>query len=230
MNPHASLPILYSFRRCPYAMRARMAIRQAGQVVQLREVVLGNKPAALIEASPKATVPVLVLPDETVIDESLAIMHWALSEADPEHWLPMDAAGSERTARLIEHNDHQFKPWLDRYKYADRYPEQPAVAYRREAEGFIRELESVLGSQATLHGTTLGLADAAIFPFVRQFAHVDRDWFLGAAYPAVQAWYRDWIDSPLFTTVMSKPAPWEPDQAITLFPAATESAITSHQA
>ncbi len=230
MSQNHALPILYSFRRCPYAIRARMAIKQACVKVQLREVVLRNKPQALIDASAKATVPVLAPVNESVIDESLAIMHWAMSQSDPDGWLPVSDQAAARTSALIEKNDHEFKPWLDRYKYADRHPERSADDYRAEGERFIRQLESVLSTQATLHGGMIGLADVAIFPFVRQFAHVDLNWFMNTPYPAVQQWYQRWVDRPLFTEVMEKYPPWETGQTVTLFPDSVASGAVQAQA
>ena len=143
-----ALPILYSFRRCPYAMRARMAIWASGSAVSLREVVLRNKPAALVEASPKATVPVLVLANGSVIEESIAIMDWALEQNDPKSW----GDATPDTAALISACDEGFKGWLDKYKYADRHPEQSAVHYREQAEGFIADLEQRLSEQRWLGG------------------------------------------------------------------------------
>jgi len=207
------LPILYSFRRCPYAMRARIAIWASGTAVSLREVVLRNKPAALIEASPKATVPVLVLSDGTVIDESLVIMDWALGQNDPISWRD----DSPKTAALIDVCDGSFKGWLDKYKYADRHPEQSAVYYREQAEVFIAALEQRLCAQRWLGGEQATRADVAVFPFVRQFAGVDPAWWLDARYPTVRTWLNDWLVSDTFTGVMAKYPPWQPDEADVIF-------------
>ena len=201
-----ALPILYSFRRCPYAMRARMAIWASGSAVSLREVVLRNKPAALVEASPKATVPVLVLANGSVIEESIAIMDWALEQNDPKSW----GDASTDTAALISACDGGFKGWLDKYKYADRHPEQSAVHYREQAEGFIADLEQRLSEQRWLGGGQATRADVAVFPFVRQFAGVDPTWWLNAPYPAVRTWLNDWLVSDTFTGVMAKYPPWQP--------------------
>ena len=207
------LPILYSFRRCPYAMRARMAIWASDTTVSLREVVLRYKPAALIEASPKATVPVLVLSNGTVIEESLAIIDWALEQNYPNSWC--DA--SPETAALINACDGGFKGWLDKYKYADRYPEQSAVYYREQAEEFIGELEQRLSAQRWLGGERATRADVAVFPFVRQFAGVDPTWWLDAPYPTVRTWLNDWLMSDTFTGVMAKYPPWQPDEPEVMF-------------
>ena len=208
-----ALPILYSFRRCPYAMRARMAIWASGSAVSLREVVLRNKPAALVEASPKATVPVLVLANGSVIEESIAIMDWALEQNDPKSW----GDATPDTAALISACDEGFKGWLDKYKYADRHPEQSAVHYREQAEGFIADLEQRLSEQRWLGGGQATRADVAVFPFVRQFAGVDPTWWLNAPYPAVRTWLNDWLVSDTFTGVMVKYPPWQPDAPEVMF-------------
>ena len=207
------LPILYSFRRCPYAMRARMAIWASGTAVSLREVVLRHKPAALIEASPKATVPVLVLSNGTVIEESLAIIDWALEQNDPNSW--RDA--TPEAAALINACDEGFKGWLDKYKYADRHPEQSAVYYREQAEVFIADLEQRLSEQRWLGGEQATRADVAVLPFVRQFAGVDPPWWLDAPYPKVRTWLNDWLASDTFTGVMAKYPPWRPDEPEVMF-------------
>ncbi len=201
---HTTLPVLYSFRRCPYAIRARLAIAYAGICVELREVALKNKPPQLLALSPKATVPVLQLENSAVIDESLDIMRWALAHNDPEHWLAIDEAGNQ----LIEWNDGAFKYFLDRYKYADRYPEFAASAYRQQAEPFLAGLESRLGCFRHLCGNDFSLADAAIFPFVRQFAGVDEEWFQNSRYQRLKQWLETLLNAGLFKRVMVKHPVW----------------------
>ena len=192
--------VLYSFRRCPYAMRARMALRYSGVAVQIIEVSLKAKPAEMLALSPKGTVPVLSV-DGRVIDESLAIMRWALAQNDPEGWL----LGDDRaTLALIEENDQGFKYQLDRYKYAERYPEYPMEHYRAEGEVFLMKLEGFLAEREYLLAGHLSLADVALAPFVRQFAHVDREWFARAPYPRLQDWLQRFLESPLFIAVMAK--------------------------
>ncbi len=192
--------VLYSFRRCPYAMRARMALRYSGVAVQIIEVSLKAKPAEMLALSPKGTVPVLSV-DGRVIDESLAIMRWALAQNDPGGWL----LGDDRaTQALIEENDQGFKHQLNRYKYAERYPEQPMEHYRAEGEVFLMKLEGLLAEQEYLLAGHLSLADVALAPFVRQFAHVDREWFGQAPYPRLQGWLQRFLESPLFIVVMAK--------------------------
>lgn len=196
-----SLHTLYSFRRCPYAMRARMALRYSAVPVSIIEVSLKAKPADMLAASPKGTVPVLVCADGRVIEQSLEIMHWALSQNDPDVWLPADRPLIET---LIEENDTRFKVLLDRYKYAVRYPEYPMEHYRAQGAVVLQRLECLLEHTPYLTGTTLTLADVALAPFIRQFAHVDRAWFAQAPYPKLQAWLERFLASGLFTAVMAK--------------------------
>ncbi|MEZ5529535.1 MAG: glutathione S-transferase [Porticoccaceae bacterium] len=208
--------ILYSFRRCPYAIRARMALCYAGVKVELREVLLKDKPTAMLAASPKGTVPVLVLEDGTVLDESLDVMRWALSKNDPDSW--WDESLAESILELVQQNDVDFKPWLDRYKYADRYPEFSPEHYRSQCEQFLQTLEAHLGQHAYLLRDTLCFADVAIFPFIRQFALVDRDWFDAAPYPRLREWLDGLLASELFAAVMEKYPVWQEGNAPRLFP------------
>ena len=198
------LPVLYSFRRCPYAMRARMALLVSGTAVRLREVVLRDKPEEMIVASPKATVPVLVLPDGQVIDESLEIMLWALGRNDPRCWLQGSAAESE----LIAEADGPFKQALDRYKYPTRYDNVDPLEYRAAGQVFLKKLDGLIQASGQLIGAKPSLADHAIFPFVRQFANNDRDWFNQLPLPALQEWLGDHLASALFVTTMVKYSQW----------------------
>ena len=203
------LPILYSFRRCPYAMRARLAIAVSGLEVEHREILLKNKPASMLDYSPKGTVPVLILDSGEVIDESLDIMFWALKKNDPEGCLfPDDRECVKTIMGLIHENDFEFKPYLDRYKYADRYPEQAVEYYREQGESFIAKLESLLADQGYLEGGQFSFADLAIAPFIRQFAHVDREWFYQTPYSNVRAWLDEFLESKLFLSIMKKHKPW----------------------
>ncbi|QAY86583.1 glutathione S-transferase [Pseudomonas arsenicoxydans] len=195
---------LYSFRRCPYAMRARMALRYSGVALDIIEVSLKAKPAEMLALSPKGTVPVLSV-DGHVIDESLAIMRWALAQNDPQDWLLKDdPAGQTLTTALIEENDQAFKLHLNRYKYAERYPEQPMAVYRAQGEVFLRELDELLDGRDYLLAEHPTLADVALMPFIRQFAHVDREWFAQTPYVRLQAWLQRFLESALFTGVMQK--------------------------
>ena len=193
--------LLYSFRRCPYAMRARLALRYSGVAVRIIEVSLKAKPAEMLALSPKGTVPVLSV-EGRVIEESLEIMQWALAQHDPDDWL---LQGDPAVLALIAENDQVFKHHLNRYKYAERYPEQPMEHYRAEGEVFLQKLEGLLAEREYLLAEHPSLADAALAPFVRQFAHVDREWFAGTAYDRLQAWLHRFLESPLFTAVMAKP-------------------------
>lgn len=201
-------PILYSFRRCPYAMRARSAILVARVPVELREVVLRNKPAELLNASPKATVPVLVLPDGTVIDESLDVMHWALDQADPEDWLDVDASTSDA---LIAHCDGPFKHHLDRFKYADRHPDEDVGVHRDGALAFLTLLEAQLADRPYLTGEQPRITDHAIMPFVRQFVAAAQPWFATAPFPHLRAWLARLMETPHFAEVMTRFPPWISD-------------------
>lgn len=195
---------LYSFRRCPYAMRARMALRYSGVAVNIVEVSLKAKPAEMLALSSKGTVPVLSV-DGQVIDESLAIMHWALAQSDPQDWLLKDdPVRQQLIAELIEENDQVFKVHLNRYKYAERYPEQPMAFYRAEGEVFLRRLDELLEGRDYLLAEHPSLADVALMPFVRQFAHVDREWFGQSPYHRLQGWLQRFLESELFTGVMQK--------------------------
>lgn len=199
------LPVLYSFRRCPYAMRARMALLVSETPVRLREVVLRDKPAEMIAASPKATVPVLVLPDGQVVDESLAIMHWALERNDPQDWLQENESETE----LIANADGPFKHDLDRYKYPSRYDNVDALDHRAGGLVFLEKLDSLIQQSGQLIGERPTLADHAIFPFVRQFANHDRTWFDQLPLPALQRWLSAHLASTLFASAMQKYPQWK---------------------
>jgi len=203
--------VLYSFRRCPYAMRARLALAVSGTRCQLREVKLSAKPGAMLAVSPKGTVPVLVLPTGQVIDESLDIMRWALGRSDPEGWLTRD------DPELIAENDGPFKRDLDRYKYPERYTLDP-LAHRSSGLGFLCKLEERLTKTPHLSGSKRGLTDMAIMPFVRQFAAVDAAWFEAQPLPRLRSWLEAQLTSDLFRTVMMRFPPWSPEDPVTLWP------------
>ncbi|MEQ1549103.1 MAG: glutathione S-transferase [Chakrabartia sp.] len=193
----ADRPLLYSYRRCPYAMRARMALLISNTAYDLHDVVLRDKPPEMLLASPKGTVPVLLLPNGDVIDESLDIMRWALARHDPEGWLGQDES-------LILSNDGPFKRALDRYKYPNRHGVSDASIPRGDAMEFLSALNSCLAETAYLSGTTRTLTDIAIFPFVRQFAATDRTWFDAQPLPHLRGWLDGLIASPLFVTIMAR--------------------------
>ena len=202
------LPILYSFRRCPYAMRARLALQAAGQAVQHREIALKSKPAEMLRASPKGTVPVLVLADGSVLEESLDIMRWALERNDPQGWLGGGDAYRKDAWDLIARNDGDFKFHLDRYKYPHRYGLADGLAHRELARGFLDHLQDRLTIQGFLAGARFGLADAAIAPFVRQFAHTDPTRFATQAWSNLAQWLQDFEASAAFALVMEKHPLW----------------------
>lgn len=215
------LPVLYSFRRCPYAIRARLALTVSGQRVELREVVLRNKPPELLAASSKATVPVLVLPGGRVLEQSLDIMRWALERHDPQGWL--------QTCRvdmlaLVGAVDGAFKHHLDRYKYPDRYQDHSSLhsldGHRSAAAHMVSEWNQRLARQPYLFGAHPTLADMAAAPFVRQFASVDAAWFAAQPWPQVQRWLVNFENSALFLQVMQKFAPWASGTSGVVFPTA----------
>ncbi|MFT6024428.1 MAG: glutathione S-transferase [Ascidiaceihabitans sp.] len=193
-------PVLYSFRRCPYAMRARLALVVSGQQVELREVVLRDKPDAFLAISPSATVPCLQV-GETIIDESLDVMIWALERADPQHWLDMPKAGWD----WIKRADGPFKDALDRTKYASRYPDTDASEHRAIAAQFLTDLDAQITSWMFERAT---LADYAILPFVRQFAFIDKAWFDAQPWPNLQGWLQRFLDSDDFAVIMPKYQQW----------------------
>ncbi len=218
MNMSVTLPILYSFRRCPYAMRARMAIAMSGLQVTLREVVLRDKPQEMIALSQKGTVPVLQLTDGTVIDESIDVMLWALQHNDPEDWLTPEIGSLDDMRALIAENDDDFKHHLDRYKYATRYEDVDPLAHRQQGEVFLQGLEKRLATSSFLFGEHITLADIAIFPFVRQFRIADEAWFDHAPYPHLQSWLKWLMESELFLSVMRKYAQWKRGEDGVIFP------------
>jgi glutathione S-transferase len=215
-----TLPVLYSFRRCPYAMRARLALAISGQACELREVVLRAKPSELVMASAKASVPVLVLPNGEVIDQSLDIMRWALQLNDPAQWLPANPAQATQVQALIDDCEQTFKHHLDRYKYPNRYAGADALQHRAAAAAWLRQLGQQLTPEGWLFGPAASLTDMAIAPFVRQFAQTDPHWFEQQDWPALQAWLSRIVSSALFDSVMHKYAAWESGSTGPVFPPA----------
>lgn len=201
-------PILYSFRRCPYAMRARLAISGSGKRVELREIVLRDKAPEMLAASPKGTVPVLVLPDGQVIEESLDIMIWAQADDLP----------SADQHSLVMRSDVEFKPWLDRYKYPNKFEDCDRDTAIKNAGVFLSELDELLAKNPFLFGPERGFADLGIAPFVRQFAHVDRDWFLDSDWENVIRWYLEFTQWDGFVQIMAKHPKWVLGDGVTLFP------------
>jgi len=214
------LPILYSFRRCPYAMRARMALYVSHVDVEIREVHLANKPADMLLASPKATVPVLITSGNEVLDESLDIMKWALAINDTKGWLADFSADTvQQMNALILDNDTDFKQCLDQYKYAERFPASPPEYYRQQGEVFLTMLEQRLENSTYLFSSEQSFADSAIFPFIRQFAAVDKDWFTQSPYTKLQRWLELLTNSGEFIHSMKKFPTWEPGDKPVVFSA-----------
>lgn len=231
--PTTALPVLYSFRRCPYAMRARLALVASGQRCELREVVLRDKPAGLLAASPKGTVPVLVVAPGKVLEQSLDIMLWALRRSDPLRWLQPAHGTLAESLAVVAACDGSFKAHLDRYKYPVRFPavdsaatlhelgamdDRGATTHRDLGARFLAELEDRLTRTAQLFGDTASLADAAVMPFVRQFSMVEPDWFAAQPWPRLQLWLAHWRASTLFARVMHKYPAWRADAEGVSFP------------
>ncbi|MEP2707217.1 MAG: glutathione S-transferase [Roseibium sp.] len=211
------LPILYSFRRCPYAMRARLAILASGQIVELREVVLRDKAPEFLNASPSATVPCLK-EGEQVLDESLDVMIWALEQSDPEGWLSPEGIDRQAMLDLINECDGPFKRHLDRYKYDTRYEGADKLGERAAASEFLWKLDTKLQGSQWLYGGAASIADYAILPFVRQFANSGRDWFDGEDWTALKSWLESFEESDRFQAIMSKYAKWQSGDKVILFP------------
>ena len=204
-----NLPILYSFRRCPFAIRARMAIAVSGQTCALREVILRQKPSEMISVSPKGTVPIIVLPQGQIIEESLEIMTWALNRNDPEGWLKPLSDARDDIEALIAENDGPFKADLDRYKYPTRYEGSDPSHHRAQGTLFLKKLDLRLIDNIYLYGNNFTFADAAISPFIRQFANNDREWFDALNMPGIQRWLKNILDSERFLNVMGKYPTWK---------------------
>ncbi|WP_071592497.1 MULTISPECIES: glutathione S-transferase [Kamptonema] len=214
----ATYPILYSFRRCPFAMRARLALIISNRVCELREVVLRDKPQEMLDVSPKGTVPVLIDIDGRVLDESMDIMLWALTQHDPEKWLIPEQGSVAEMLELIAEFDDRFKYHLDRYKYPDRYEGIDSEAHRIEGALYLEKLNVNLSTKKYLFGNRVALADMAIAPFIRQFAHTDPDWFNAQPWSQLQAWLSEFIDSKIYTQVMKKYPKWELGNTAVMFP------------
>ena len=219
LHPAAPIiPILYSFRRCPYAMRARLALAVSGLTVELREVDLKEKPTEMLRASPKGSVPVLVGVDGRVLDESLDIMLWALQQHDPAYWLVPETESLEKMLALIAQCDGDFKHHLDRYKYPGRHQGVDALTARTAAAEFLAQLDARLNKHPHLFGQQAALADMAIAPFVRQFAQTDLDWFNQQSWRGLRVWLASIVDSPSFAKIMIKYAKWVPGDSCVYFP------------
>lgn len=214
----SKLPILYSFRRCPYAIRTRYTLLTLGVPVILREVTLKNKPVELLSLGGRSTVPQLIDCEGVRYQESMDIIRWALAQKNTAKPLGFSSAHSQDHIRAwLFQNDIRFKPWLDKYKYADRYPDKPSSYYRMQAEFFLRRLERRLAQSRYLLGDTLSIADVIVFPFIRQFRGVDSNWFDQSRYNHIKHWLGDFLADDVFQKVMQKYPAWEAGQEETVF-------------
>ncbi|MCK8044094.1 glutathione S-transferase [Shewanella sp. 1CM18E] len=217
------LPILYSLRNCPYAMRARLAIFASEQTVCLREVLLSQKPAPMLTASPKGTVPVLMLPNGEVLEQSRDIMLWAFAQSDPNNYLLHQPLGNSKQSeavamqQLMTQFDSEFIPRLEHYRSAKRYRDPKLLLYRAECEIYLQKLESHLTEHDYLFASQPCVADFAIMPFIRQFARVERQWYLQSPYSEVRRWLDDFLQSPMFSKVMAQFPVWKEGANETLF-------------
>ncbi|MCH2322690.1 MAG: glutathione S-transferase [Hyphomicrobiales bacterium] len=208
-----NLPILYSFRRCPYAMRARMAIHISGQRCELREVLLRDKPPSMLEYSAKGTVPVLILQDGKVIDESLDVIDWALNLNDPDDW--QRSKDKEKTKELIKINDGEFKYHLDRYKYSKRYDNEDPEFHRKKCLKFIESINNELNNSEYIFDDNISYADIVLLPFIRQFRIADIEWFDSLPYDNLKKWLSSFLGSSLLNSIMKKYDLWkEGDKSI----------------
>ena len=210
-----NLPILYSFRRCPYAMRARMAIHISSQKCEIREVLLRDKPPSMLEYSSKGTVPVLVLQSGEVIDESLDVIDWALNLNDPDNW--QRSKDNEKTKELIKINDGEFKYHLDRYKYSKRYDNEDPEFHRKKCLSFIEKVNSELQNSKYIFDDAISYIDISLLPFIRQFRIADNEWFDELPYENVKSWLSKFLDSSLLNSIMKKYDLWKEGDEVTIF-------------
>ena len=216
-------PVFWSFRRCPYAMRARLAVSSAGIQVELREILLRDKPDAFLKASPKGTVPVVELADGTVIEESRDVMQWALAQNDPDEWLDVQHRDPEATTAFLDALDGPFKTHLDRYKYASRFDPEAALEHREAGAAMLAEFDTRLASQPSLSGRKNGLLDFATLPFVRQFRIADPIWFDAQPWPHLHHWLQAFLEGRQFALIMKKYAAWQEGEDGVTFPEPIEA-------
>ena len=210
-----NLPILYSFRRCPYAMRARMAIHISSQKCEIREVLLRDKPPSMLEYSSKGTVPVLVLQSGEVIDESLDVIDWALNLNDPDNW--QRSKDNENTKELIKINDGEFKHHLDRYKYSKRYDNEDPEFHRKKCLSFIEKVNSELQNSKYIFDDAISYIDISLLPFIRQFRIADNEWFDELPFENVKSWLSNFLNSELLKSIMYKYDLWNEGDEVTIF-------------
>ena len=210
-----NLPILYSFRRCPYAMRARMAIHISSQKCEILEVLLRDKPPSMLEYSSKGTVPVLVLQSGEVIDESLDVIEWALNLNDPDNW--QRSKDNEKTKELIKINDGEFKHHLDRYKYSKRYDNEDPEFHRKKCLSFIEKVNSELQNSKYIFDDEISYIDISLLPFIRQFRIADNEWFDELPYENVKSWLYIFLNSEILKSIMYKYDLWKEGDEVTIF-------------
>ena len=215
MKTNFKYPILYTFRRCPYAMRARFAIRSSQIIVEVREIKLQEKPSEFLKLSPKGTVPVLITNSGEVLEESLDIINWALNKNDPDKWLAKGKLESHKIAKLLDDLENKFKPNLDKYKYPNRFSGVDQFLYRDKNLCFLEKLNFYLKKNTSLNCEHLTLLDYAIFPFIRQFRNVDQEWFNKLNFGFLNNWINQIIDSEDFSSIMKKFKKWEPNDVPT---------------
>ena len=211
METNFKYPILYTFRRCPYAMRARFAIRSSKIIVEVREIKLQEKPSEFLKSSPKGTVPVLITNSGEVLEESLDIIYWALNKNDPHKWLAKGKLENQEIKKILDDLENKFKPNLDKYKYPSRFPDIDQYLYRDKNLYFLEKLNSYLENNNSLNCEYLTLLDYAIFPFIRQFRNVDQEWFDKLNFSLLNNWLNQIIDSEDFSSIMKKFKKWEPN-------------------
>ena len=218
MSAESINPLFYSLRNCPYAMRARMAIYASGQSVQLRELCLDSKPTDFLMASPKATVPVLVLPNGKVIEQSLEIMCWTFNVNDSDNYLISDNRDKQQQMlRFIELFDREFISSLESYRSAKRYHDENLLECRKACERYLQQLEQRLQYHRYLFSDNPCVADLAIIPFIRQLARVERQWYLNSPYPQLRNWLNGYLQSRMFSKVMTKYPVWTPTNEQVIF-------------
>ena len=211
MKTNFKYPILYTFRRCPYAMRARFAIRSSKIIVEIREIKLQEKPSEFLQLSPKGTVPVLITNSGVVLEESLDIIYWALNKNDPHKWLAKGKLENQEIIKLLDDLENKFKPNLDKYKYPSRFSGVDQFFHRDKNLCFLKKLNCYLENNKSLNCEHLSLLDYTIFPFVRQFRNVDQDWFDKLNFIFLNKWINQIIDSKDFSSIMKKFKIWEPN-------------------
>ena len=211
METNFKYPILYTFRRCPYAMRARFAIRSSQIIVEVREIKLQEKPSEFLKLSPKGTVPVLITNSGEVLEESLDIINWVLNKNDPDKWLANGKLESHEITKLLDDLESKFKPNLDKYKYPNRFSGFDQFLYRDKNLCFLEKLNSYLKNNKYLNCEHLTFLDYAVFPFIRQFRNIDQEWFDKLNFSLLNNWLNQIIDSEDFSSIMKKFKKWEPN-------------------